>query len=758
MKDRPWMSRAASMAVAVALSAPLTLMVVSLEADLPTLSVQGAQINMMADGSAQLLFDVGIENVEKSDGAYFHDLTAGSQLPANFSRWSDVVAGAVTNQKKNYYIPTAGTADGDTVSAQAKVILRPVTGLVISSPSRMEYTYGQYYDPALHDGQGNPMRIELVYESDPAINNDARNQTSEIITFGVSHYDDSGAPVTTFEARHLQLYYVGDGQTVEQAITAGQKLTYKDYLTVGTHNGKHIAVVRDQGSSAIHSNATTQKLTVKEKTLLLTANRQDRAYGESNLDLKFSFKPADLAQPDQKALDQVNAAWRTDAAADGNAVLTTLAGKQSYTYDDPDIATAATPGSDVKDGGNGYYDITLSGGSLTNYKFAYAPGELHIYPRMIRIEKFISDANRPIYTIYANTTALKFYTSVTNLPKDSAKEPSVTFTDPSTLRYVVDGVSLEMTSGTPVYGNDKLILDIMVDFLNKPTQADYSGTWSTKVASAALASGGKNQNYILEQSGSGAVILTGGDTAVGMIMNRSIESIQIVELPTKREYTYGEDLNLDGLAVSVVYTGIPGEELADRTRRVEYYSRDQFAGEGLYVNYYDSETLKEESEDWLKIFGGARNDDGTYPQGKYPAAATGDHLTIAPAHEKFQGKDFSANGKYLIVSAQLSSGHTTPVEPQILPTQVATGVTEKLQLKVNPLPLTFTLSAQDKTYDGSTQAAGSITFTNPYHDQVVDQIYPITGADYERDWNSLSANESFKTVVNALFHGGSHQR
>ena len=65
MKDRPWMSRAASMAVAVALSAPLTLMVVSLEADLPTLSVQGAQINMMADGSAQLLFDVGIENVER---------------------------------------------------------------------------------------------------------------------------------------------------------------------------------------------------------------------------------------------------------------------------------------------------------------------------------------------------------------------------------------------------------------------------------------------------------------------------------------------------------------------------------------------------------------------------------------------------------------------------------------------------------------------------------------------------------------------
>lgn len=84
MKDRPWMSRAASMAVAVALSAPLTLMVVSLEADLPTLSVQGAQINMMADGSAQLLFDVGIENVEKSDGAYFHlAYNAEYMVPSN---------------------------------------------------------------------------------------------------------------------------------------------------------------------------------------------------------------------------------------------------------------------------------------------------------------------------------------------------------------------------------------------------------------------------------------------------------------------------------------------------------------------------------------------------------------------------------------------------------------------------------------------------------------------------------------------------
>ena len=84
MKDRPWMSRAASMAVAVALSAPLTLMVVSLEPELPTLSVVGAQINMMADGSAQLLFDVGIEHVEKSDGAFFHLTYNGNYMvPSN---------------------------------------------------------------------------------------------------------------------------------------------------------------------------------------------------------------------------------------------------------------------------------------------------------------------------------------------------------------------------------------------------------------------------------------------------------------------------------------------------------------------------------------------------------------------------------------------------------------------------------------------------------------------------------------------------
>lgn len=120
MKDRPWMSRAASMAVAVALSAPLTMMVVSLDNNsLPTLAFEGTRINMMADGSAQLLFDVVVRNLDRSDGVNFKLDYNGSYLrPSDYTTneilsTSDDPADAFESRHDLYWVDTNGNSSFD---------------------------------------------------------------------------------------------------------------------------------------------------------------------------------------------------------------------------------------------------------------------------------------------------------------------------------------------------------------------------------------------------------------------------------------------------------------------------------------------------------------------------------------------------------------------------------------------------------------------------------------------------------------------
>lgn len=655
----------------------------------------------------------------------------------------------------NYYIPGTGTeADGQ--MAMAKVLLRPIVDVELINQSRLNYTYGEFYNPATLVYNRAPMQASLVYENDPDIRNDDRTSVTETVSFGPERYED-GELVTTFDVRSLTIYWVAEGQTVLQAVEAGQTLRYGQPVTEAVHNGKHVAVVSHRSDVPVCSHVSQGVLSVTSKKLKLTALSQNRAYGEENEPFAFSLDLDELAQWDQ---DVLTAEQKALAATDGNAVLSALAAAQGYTYTPPTLSSEAGPGSDVRDGGNGYYPIELSGGALSNYIIEDEPGELHIYPRMIRISRFISDRTRPIYSIYTNTNRRKFDTTVSNKGTAAQGEPSFEVVAPSFNSYNIGDVLVSITGGdaAALYGDDELILDIVVDFtgMTDDNISEEEKVYNVTVSSAKLAAGGKSGNYILQTQGSGssATAVVMDRNAIGVTQRRSIKSMRIMGLPRTTDYTYGEELDLRGLVVRITYQTGQGESVADQMRMVSFLSRDQFAAQGLYVNYYDYPTVREsrpvsdglgnvtETGNVQVIFGGASHTDAA----NYRPAATGDHLTVAPEHAKFRNRDFSANGKYLVISAQLEEGDPAVV-PLLVP-QVLNG-SDPYQIKVNPLPLTFTVGAEDKTYDSNTQGAGTITFTNVFDQNgITDQIYPITGASYENNWYSLSAGHtSFREYV-----------
>lgn len=624
---------------------------------------------------------------------------------------------------KNYYVPNISTAGGEEWG-MGTVALRPIESIRILSTGKLDYTYGEVYSPNLVGMDNRSMRIAIQYSTKDD-NYDGNPYIGEV-GLRISGHDEDGNAITSFDDRSLVIYWLGPEDSADQVVEDPDHILgfYKP-LSVSPHNGARLMVAGKRGGQTelIKSEPTGagQTLRVVPRTLTLTAAEAKRCYGEPNPnEYDFTFPVNQLAQWDRDALAALgfNAPY-------GNDALAALAQNRGLSYTRPNGSTTARQGSPVLNDGRGSYPITLSGGGLTNYTLNYEQGGLQIYPRPVRIASFESDyENKPIYTIFASTVNREFWTNVTT--QSSTDQPSAVMARPQGDRYhFSDGTSLTV-SNEPVYGGDVLTLQIRVNFFEMSSlDGASSKPHNVRVDEAQLVAGttGAN-NYILVEDASGNAAIADRMT-VGAVKLRSINTIELDGIPRNLSYTYGDSLDLSGLRVILRYDVIEGETAPDPIV-VPYQGPDQFAQYGLYVNYYDKKDIPAESA-WASIME------------DYPAAAGGDHLTIAPTHDSVAaGQPFSANGKYLIVSAQRHQDQA-PSEPQIVTTPIT----------VAPLRLNFTLSAEDKTYDGTTEAAGTLTFTNAYNQSgVTDLIYPVTGAGREERWDSLATGaESFNAYV-----------
>lgn len=624
---------------------------------------------------------------------------------------------------KNYYVPNISTTGGEKMG-MGTVALRPIESIQILSTGKLDYTYGEVYSPNLVGMDNRSMRIAIQYSTKDD-NYDGNPYIGEV-SLRISGHDEDGNAITSFDDRSLVIYWLGPDDTADQVVKDRDHiLGFYAPLSVSPHDGARLMVAGKRGGQKdlIKSEPTgaDQTLRVSPRALTLTASEAKRCYGEANPgEYDFTFPADQLARWDREALEGLGF-----SAPYGNAALSALARSRGLDYTRPSGSTTARQGSPVLNDGRGSYPITLSGGSLTNYTLNYEQGGLRVYPRPVRIDHFESDyENKPIYTIFASTQNKVFNTNVTT--QFSETQPSAVMARPEGNQYSFsDGTSLRV-SNEPVYGNDVLTLGIQVNFFEMNSLDGASGRpHNVQVDNAWLVSGttGANNYILVEGTGGNAAIVNG--MTIGAVKLRSINVIELESPPRKLDYTYGESLELNGLRVRLIYDKIEGET-APEPITVTYQGPDQFAQYGLYVNYYDSDTIPVESA-WASI------------RSSYPEAASGDHLTIAPTHDSVAAeKPFSANGKYLIVSAQRHEDQE-PSKPQIVSTPIT----------VSPLRLTFSLKAEDKTYDGNTQAAGTLTFTNAYNQAgVTDLIYPVTGAAREESWGSLATGaESFNAYV-----------
>lgn len=610
------------------------------------------------------------------------------------------------------YYAAAVTESGTRHWAKGRVYLRPIEKIEIISAGRQGYTYGETYDASQADRESQDRRgmmIHIEYRNDERNNYDGNPYIGEV-TYRVAG-TLNGQVVTSFDNRSLKIYYVKDGQTVEEAIAANQLLGLQSPLFVEEHNGAVLVVTGQRGeqTEAIVSAPTKTTLRVSPKTLTLKADDQRRVYGENNpAEFGFTFSAAELARWDREKLsDQID-------RQPGN-----LLGSLGLDYTAPTYGTEATVRSDVRNNGQEGYEIALAAaGSLENYTLQYEPGTLYIYPRPVKITGFSSSGEEPIYTIFSDVEARIFWTNV--------DQKRFTLEHATIRGYLLEDGTILPTTGSALSNEDAMTLRVQVAYpANLELDSNEAkGDIPVTVRDASIVAGTRAaSNYILETTnyeGNEAAAVV-DRTAVGRVELRNITTISVSHYPNKMTYTYGEALDLSGLEITIRYNTGSGSSTG-QTTIVPYMGAESFAQYGLYVNYYDSATLKDEY--WGDI------------KDNYRAAATGDHLTIAPTHDsQLKGQAFSANGKYLIITAQRHSSQEAS-QPQIIPTPIT----------VKPLPITFTLGAEDKIYNGNTQAAGTITFTNIFNrsgrvdamnlNGVTDVVYAVTGANYENWWGN----------------------
>lgn len=637
------------------------------------------------------------------------------------------------------------------VSGEGTVVLRPIETLSLNQLGEMDYTYGEVFSPQRAvSGNAEGLKVGISYATEYE-NAPELNAVVGEVTF--SRTMVNGSASNSFADRGLQIYYMKPGQTMRQAMEAGQTLDNTTALTVTEHNGTTLFVTGKRGESheLKYTAQSDRRLTVAKRSLTVSAQDVHRFYGEANGTFAYTINENELAYRDVEA---------------GHTQLSDLEG---YTADLLTFQTDATPASGVNGEDYGTYGLRLSvttGRSLANYQLKTQDATIYVYPRPVRIMAVNSSEDEPVYTIYSGNTAGTFHTILYNT-QELGDEATVVVGKPDGAEYtgtwtqiLANGRTQELPlTGEAVYGQDRLGFATTTIF--QPDDWSLT-TGQTDLAQAKvvvivtdMAEGVTNGNYYLRSERQ-------IDNCWGKIMLRSVDSIYIRSRPALN-YTYGQTLDLSGLTVRVTFKKKDSESTESaRAVTVSYTTPEQFQSHGLYVNYWDiRDTLPETNQDRLAL-----------PQ-RCRQADSGDHLTIAPTHDtQGTGHEFSANGKTLVISAFSAGMGQEAATPKLLGVsqeqvdgtmsyEWIPGGADPATLTVLPLRLEYTLAATDKTYDGTTQTAGTLTLTNLFNqstqtlsgrrETVTDVVFIPTGAAYESD----SANYADFTALTDTVQGRS---
>lgn len=730
-----------------------------------------------------------------------------AQVPACAGGEEDVWTAPDPGERRltAYYVYGTGT-----------VVLRPIAAMSLSSLGNMQYTYGQNWAPDQANGN-QKLTLQVEYET-TYDNAPDRNQHTEQLVF----YADTGANDTmtdSFALRGFHIYYLdkdtadktaGNAAAVTEAekaaVDAGNQLEPWQHLYPGLHDGAAIFVMGKRGENdpSIYSKLGSRRLTVRKAQLTFTANDLHRFYGEENTSgvcreenaavFSYRYDQTQLAE-----WDRVPEENYTGYAAD----LAGLAGIERV----PAIRTSARSDSPINKEQWGEYPMSFSQTTfeLDNYVVTGEPGTLYVYPRPLQVNDIRHSAENPVYTIYNATTAYVFFAQYDTTEDrlvlgrpfgDATTSYAQTLVNPNAPGGpAMVGVAKQLPlSSSILMGSDVLGFEVKIEeatpgkwqLTGGATDASYD---DMIVTVNSLVPTDTSKNYTLTNAGWNKA------QCYGAVKLRSIDHIHITQRP-KMNYIYGEVLDLSGLKVRIDYAKGSGDSQA-ASNEVSYLNPEQFQSNGLYVNYWDMADQVPTSSDARKALTSA-----------YRKAHSGDHVTIAPTHDtqQFIGtsstdplkRPFAANGKTLIISAFQATtvqGNQNAAAPVILGSSAVrvhnltvydytpvesgshtdSGTNSVGTLRVDPRQLTYTLSAEDKTYDGNTQAAGTVTLTNVFdataqirvdennqtmRELVQDAIYLPIGAAYEREstnYAEFSALTAGLTNGRISFQTGSYQ-
>ena len=567
------------------------------------------------------------------------------------------------SRSRNYQLvfPNYEAADNGWVGAdrngsktKGSVHLRRINGIRVVTAPKTDYKYG--VDALNLSG----MEIEVTYAGDNGAKDDVRLIPYAETTVGTE-------TTNTFKQVGLSLHW---------GASNGPEAANGQILSVAEHNGKTLYVTGPQypGETVIADKVTTP-VTVEKAVLTLKVENKSRIYGEENGGFRFTFDASELPSWDRNKVSGLILEGTT--SADGSVVSAALAAVNA-SYEDgqsknelvlPQFSTTAQKKSPVQSGTP--YPITLVGGSMANYVFKVESGELTIQKRPI----IVTGVNRGTDV---NGNQLPIYTV-----SEGVFSSSMMF-DAKDIIYNQDVLTLIPDSGltgSALVDNDSIAVNMQIRFTGgspfTPGDTEYEKLVDVTARNIKLVTGGVNDNYELKTSS------VAGFVTKGSVYRLTIKSIEIIQNPAL-EYTYGQPLNLNDMLVKVTYRNeTTGEET---TANVCPAMMNEF-----YVNYWEGNAEPNESG-WKD-----RTKWETTVKNQHPAH-TNDHLTIAP-----DTNGFAQNNKYLIVSARTHASQDF-VRP----------VLTSIPIKVNPLELTYTLTADDKIYDGTRAATGSIVLTNVY--------------------------------------------
>ncbi len=646
-------------------------------------------------------------------------------------------------------------------TAQGLVKMRGLTSLRIAPSSyRREYTYGE--ELALKG-------LQVFLEYDAEGDNDPQ-ANGRIIQRSLG-YEWSTAQGTSNFAQQggLQVYLVDPrvdltdlGELTEEQLASrlGQPVNTGNYLDVAQTGKRLVICGRRNDQQALRWAAASDSFTIAKKVLPLTVEQKHRYYGEPNGIYSASVLLADLAKPDREKLtaegytekDLRLTATKDNTVVDNRYETTGVATSTALRFLDPTMTgprftTTATQGVS-----HGVYavEMDIAGAEMANYRFdktQITSGSIQVFRRPIVVSKICLE---PIVTIYNNTVDTDFSASASQVGqkrdgdtsyKDDPDNPTPQgiLTQKPQLgangiyEYPESGVieqeylnavnsgmnpheaSLTLT-GDAIYGDDAIRVGLTAVFPASGSRTPNPGPGTTymwpepkvTVRDVVLTTWGDGDNYFIVTDPGQNEGEPVNKQATGRLDIRPIKKIEIIAEPTMT-YTYGEPLDLSDLRVRVTY-----EQLTDYPE----YSPDEVvkANNGkLSINYWDP------AEDVEQL-----KDPANYAMGvDKPKAATGDHLTRAPDH--ITGLGLVHNGKYLLISARTDTSVKYTAEPQFVS---ANG--KPLGLTVNRKKLTYTFTAEDRVYDTTDKAEGSVQLTNVYETQNDrDLIFVATGADYE---------------------------